>query len=66
MDLYIYTGHACRHLPSAVPWISEYRLLFLVFRRIGEYISLELFYSVNSNLHEVTNSFTKKPEVGVY
>ena len=19
----IYTGHACRHLPSAVPWISE-------------------------------------------
>ena len=28
MDLYIiYTGHACRHLPSAVPWISEDRLL---------------------------------------
>ena len=24
----IYTGHACRHLPSAVPWISEVRLLF--------------------------------------
>ena len=23
----IYTGHACRHLPSAVPWISEERLL---------------------------------------
>ena len=23
----IYTGHACRHLPSAVPWISEDRLL---------------------------------------
>ena len=22
-----YTGHACRHLPSAVPWISEDRLL---------------------------------------
>ena len=22
----IYTGHACRHLPSAVPWISEDRL----------------------------------------
>ena len=21
-----YTGHACRHLPSAVPWISEDRL----------------------------------------
>ena len=28
MDLYIYiyTSHACRHLPSAVPWISEDRL----------------------------------------
>ena len=25
--LYIYTGHACRHLPSAVHWISEDRLL---------------------------------------
>ena len=25
----IYTGHACRHLPSAVPWISEDRLLTL-------------------------------------
>ena len=25
MDLY--TGHACRHLSSAVPWISEDRLL---------------------------------------
>ena len=23
----IYTGHACRHLPSAVSWISEDRLL---------------------------------------
>ena len=23
-----YTGHACRHFPSAVPWISEDRLLF--------------------------------------
>ena len=23
----IYTGHACRHLPRAVPWISEDRLL---------------------------------------
>ena len=23
----VYTGHACRHLPSAVPWISEDRLL---------------------------------------
>ena len=23
----IYTGHACRHLPSAVPWISEDHLL---------------------------------------
>ena len=23
----IYTGHACRHLPGAVPWISEDRLL---------------------------------------
>ena len=22
-----YTGHACRHLPSAVPWISKDRLL---------------------------------------
>ena len=21
--VYIYTGHACRHLPSSVPWISE-------------------------------------------
>ena len=27
LDLYMYTGHACRHLPSAVPWISEDRLL---------------------------------------
>ena len=25
----IYTGHACRHLPSAVPWISEDHLLIL-------------------------------------
>ena len=24
--IYIYTGYACRHLPSAVPWISD-RLL---------------------------------------
>ena len=24
----VYTGHACRHLPSAVPWISEDHLLF--------------------------------------
>ena len=24
----VYTGHACRHLPSAVPWISEDRLLW--------------------------------------
>ena len=24
---HVYTGHACRHLPSAVPWISEDRLL---------------------------------------
>ena len=23
----VYTGHACMHLPSAVPWISEDRLL---------------------------------------
>ena len=23
----IYTGHACRHLPSAVPWISKDHLL---------------------------------------
>ena len=23
----IYTGHACRHLPSEVPWISKDRLL---------------------------------------
>ena len=23
----VYTGHACRHLPSVVPWISEDRLL---------------------------------------
>ena len=23
---HIYTGHACKHLPSAVPWISEDRL----------------------------------------
>ena len=26
MDLYIYTNHACKHLPSAVSWISEDRL----------------------------------------
>ena len=25
--IYIYTGHACRHFPSAVFWISEDRLL---------------------------------------
>ena len=25
----IYTGHACRHLPSAVPWISEDHLLMI-------------------------------------
>ena len=24
----IYTGHAFRHLPNAVPWISEDRLAF--------------------------------------
>ena len=27
----IYTGHACRHLPSAIPWISEDRLFVVVF-----------------------------------
>ena len=26
----IYTGHACRHLPSAAQWISDYRLLYLI------------------------------------
>ena len=30
-----YTGHACRHLPSAVPWISEERLLIVTVRRCG-------------------------------
>ena len=34
MDLYI-PGHACRHLPSAVPWISEDRLLIVTVRRCG-------------------------------
>ena len=29
----VYTGHACRHLPSAVPWISEDRLLRTGLRR---------------------------------
>ena len=29
LDLYLYIGHACGHLPSAVPWISEDRLLVL-------------------------------------
>ena len=29
----MYTGHACRHLPSAVPWISEDRLLLLRSKR---------------------------------
>ena len=24
----LYTGHACRHLPSAIPWISGDRLFF--------------------------------------
>ena len=47
----IYTGHACRHLPSAVPWISEDGLLFFMRRRIGEYISLELFYFVSLTSH---------------
>ena len=23
----VYIGHVCRHLPSAVPWISEDRLI---------------------------------------
>ena len=32
--IYIYTGHACRHLPSAVPWISEDRLLVLNTRSV--------------------------------
>ena len=26
----VYTGHACRHLPSAVLWISEDRLFNLL------------------------------------
>ena len=26
----VYTGYACRHLPSAVPWISEDRLLCII------------------------------------
>ena len=30
----IYTGHACRHLPSAVPWISEDRLLHSIESRV--------------------------------
>ena len=27
----VYTGHACMHLPSAVPWISEDRLFGMVY-----------------------------------
>ena len=39
----VYTGLACRHLPSAVPWISEYRLLALgiiLFRQCNAQSSL--------------------------
>ena len=32
--VYIYIGHACRHLPSAVPWISKDRLLRKVSRKL--------------------------------
>ena len=39
LDLYIYTGHACRHLPSAVPWISEDRLLN--FKSLMFYVTLQ-------------------------
>ena len=40
----IYTVHACRHLPSAVPWISKDRLLdnrSVTVPDYAEYIPLE-------------------------
>ena len=47
----VYTGHACRHLPSAVPWISEDHLLWLIkllVKKIG----------VKSTGHFKTKSFS--------
>ena len=31
----VYTGHACMHLPRAVPWISEDRLLLSASHRLS-------------------------------
>ena len=42
----IYTGHACRHLPSAVPWISEDRLLVIQLR---DAVVISDFKAVRSN-----------------
>ena len=41
----VYTGHACMHLPSTVPWISEDRLLGHIcflgsYARLGHICSL--------------------------
>ena len=39
-----YTGHACRHLPSAVPWISEGRLLLSLLAVLILSLSCFLFF----------------------
>ena len=39
----VYTNHACRHLPSAVPWISEGRLLWSGVHFYIKYRFLEIF-----------------------
>ena len=41
----VYTGHACRHLPSAVPWISEDRLLTYCEKSL----ELQIFLKTNMN-----------------
>ena len=36
----VYTGHACRHLPSVVPWISKDRLLQWSLVSSGETVTI--------------------------
>ena len=38
----VYTGHACRHLPSAVPWISKDHLL----RRLSTFCLSTLWFHI--------------------
>ena len=65
----IYTGHACRHLPSAVPWISEDRLLLkihtctaLMHMKTSSHTHINtLTYTVTHTPLQVTHTHTHTP-----